>query len=528
MTSSAPGPGQQLVSPAAHLHAAPAYAVQPAPTVSTSFSSTAASPTSSSSSSGAPSGSSSHKPIPGAPSPTLRPFTPRELKQLVLEYLCSRCYVDTAKAFANDIALADEAAAGTSEGASATSVDRGAVSAEAMEGIEATPEPRAGGESRAAGDGSPAANGKSVAFLDGDGGTEDEDEDGDVVEGSLLSKADVQDARLRRKIRDSILSGRISHAVDLLNEHYPSVLAPTTTPATTPPTASGHSSPSKLAPSHPLSPKHSRCTPQTFFVAPSPPSSSSSAAPVHSSSSKALIGAYFGPHAQSLAPAILSLNLQTQVFVELMRSAYATSAHSTPSTPTPSLAGGAGASSAAGAGAGAGDDADMSASTSSLGTFSILNVAIAQAQALAEKVSHLPPGRERDGWDHERVDVSALLAYKNIETCEVRGYFDEARKEALAEMVNAAVLQHTSRTPMPLLSLAARQATAFWSTLREMNVPFPPPSSSSKSSADATSNGKAKLAKTAPAFDLHSFLHERDPGAPSSGAAADGDVEMAP
>jgi len=83
----------------------------------------------------------------------------------------------------------------------------------------------------------------------------------------------------------------------------------------------------------------------------------------------------------------------------------------------------------------------MSASTSSLGTFSILNVAIAQAQALAEKVSHLPPGRERDGWDRERVDVSALLAYKNIETCEVRGYFDETRKEALAEMVNAAVLR---------------------------------------------------------------------------------------
>ncbi|GAA5843731.1 hypothetical protein JCM9279_000124 [Rhodotorula babjevae] len=522
MASSAPGAGQQLVSPAAHLHAAPAYAVQPAPTVSTSFASTAANPALSSSSSTAPSASSTSKPIPGAPSPTLRPFTPRELKQLVLEYLCSRCYVDTAKAFASDLALADEAAAGPSAGDAVPVVERGGASSEAMEGIEATPEPGARDGPLAA------SNGKSVAFLDGDG-EEDEDDDGDLVEGGLLSKTDVQDARLRRKIRDSILGGRISHAVDLLNEHYPSVLASTTTPSTTPPTASTLSSPSKLAPSHPLSPKNSRCTPQTFFVAPTPSSSSSLA--TTRSSSKPLIGAHFGPHAQSLAPAILSLNLQTQVFVELMRSAYATSAHSTPSTPTPSLNGGtsAGASSAAaaGGGAGAGDDADMSASTSSLGTFSILNVAIAQAQALAEKVAHLPPGRERDGWDRERVDVSALLAYKNIETCEVRGYFDEARKEALAEMVNAAVLQHTSRTPMPLLSLAARQATAFWSTLREMNMPFPPPSSSSKSSADASSNGKAKPAKTVPAFDLHSFLHERDPDAPSTGAAADGDVDMA-
>lgn len=223
------------------------------------------------------------------------------------------------------------------------------------------------------------------------------------------------------------------------------MLAPTTTPTTTPPSASGLTSPSKVAPNNPLSPKHANCTPQTFFVAPAP-SSSSTASPTFApaSSSKPLIGAHFEPHAQSLAPAILSLNLQTQVFIELMRSAYATSAHSTPSTPTPSINGGGGSGGGAGSNGGAstgGDDADMSASTSSLGTFSILNVAIAQAQALAEKVSLLPLGREREGWEKERVDVSALLAYKNIESCEVRGYFEEARKEALAEMVNAAILR---------------------------------------------------------------------------------------
>ena len=85
-----------------------------------------------------------------------------------------------------------------------------------------------------------------------------------------------------------------------------------------------------------------------------------------------------------------------------------------------------------------------------------------------------------------------------------------------------------------------------------MNMPFPPPSASSKGSADAASSGKGKPAKvrpslsllvarsahslrastdalslraqTAPAFDLHSFLHEHDPGAPST---ADGDIDMA-
>ncbi|GAA6005008.1 uncharacterized protein JCM10292_002596 [Rhodotorula paludigena] len=505
MSTSAPGAPGALVSPANHLNLAPAYAAMPQ--------------SASSSSSPAPA---TAKATPLAPSPALRPFTPDELKRLVLEYLCSCCYVDSARAFAHELAASSAAGEGGGPGAEMSGPSTNGTSAvaagrvaEAMEGIEATPEPSAHPDVGSAGtsemstsnidDGRiapPLVNGKTVVFDDGglDGVIEDDEE---IAADSLLSKEDLRDVRLRQTIRQSILAGRITHAVDLLNEHFPSVLSPSSAPTS----ASGFASPSKLPPSHPLSPKQASCNPRTFFVPPSSRSSSPSPSPT----GKPLIGAHFGPWAQSLSPEIISLNLQTQVFIELMRTAYATSAHSTPSTPTPSVNGG-----------DAHSDADMSASTSSLGSFSILNVAIAQAQALAEKVSRLPLGREREGWEKERVDVSALLAYKSIESCEVRGYFEEGRKEALAEMVNAAILQHTNRTPLPLLSLAARQATSFWSTLREMNVAFPPASSAGGSTRDR--DGR-KPPKTYPAFDLHSFLRERE-AAPASTAATGADDAM--
>ncbi|GJN88690.1 hypothetical protein Rhopal_001656-T1 [Rhodotorula paludigena] len=525
MSTSAPGAPGALVSPANHLHLAPAYAAVPQ---SASSSSSPAPPTA--------------KATPLAPSPALRPFTPDELKRLVLEYLCSCCYVDSARAFARELAASSAAGEGGGPGAEVSGPSTNGTSAvaagrvaEAMEGIEATPEPSAHPDIGSAGtsgmskssidDGRiapPLVNGKTVAFDDGvlDGVDED---DGEIAAGSLLSKEDLRDVRRRQgetkfllvllrivvlppllaAIRQSILAGRITHAVDLLNEHFPSVLSPSSAPTS----ASGFASPSKLPPSHPLSPKQASCSPRTFFVPPSSRSSSPSPSPT----GKPLIGAHFGPWAQSLSPEIVSLNLQTQVFIELMRTAYATSAHSTPSTPTPSVNGG-----------DAHSDADMSASTSSVGSFSILNVAIAQAQALAEKVSRLPLGREREGWEKERVDVSALLAYKSIESCEVRGYFEEGRKEALAEMVNAAILQHTNRTPLPLLSLAARQATSFWSTLREMNVAFPPAPSAGGSTRDR--DGR-KPPKTYPAFDLRSFLRERET-APASTAATRADDAM--
>lgn len=74
-----------------------------------------------------------------------------------------------------------------------------------MEGVEATPEPslgpEAGGGPSDSNEAPPAMNGKSVAFIEGD--EDGEEENGEVAEGNLLSREDLQDARLRRSASSS-------------------------------------------------------------------------------------------------------------------------------------------------------------------------------------------------------------------------------------------------------------------------------------------------------------------------------------
>ncbi|GAA5978349.1 hypothetical protein JCM10908_004324 [Rhodotorula pacifica] len=471
----------------------------------------------------------------------VKPFTSQEVRQLVLEYLTHEGYVDSAIAFAREVVLdeAESAASGEADGgqppirlgdphrgASATETDAMQEDLEAAAGTDTAammtdggmPTILNGSDPRGLnGAGAGGGGGKNVAFLDGAEAGASANPEGAGLNGdetaapSALSKEQIQDLRLRKAIRDAIVTGRIGQAVDLLNEHYPAVLAPTST--STFPTIPSVSSKSAFA--RPLAAaaqsRSATCTPQTFFVAPNPATRSSPAPNQHPSSSSHLpiTGAQFGSWALSLSPEIVGLNLQTQTFIELMRTAHATSAISTPSTPTSSVHG-----SLAGNGA-SGDahsDAEMSASTSSLGgSASILNIAIAQSQALREKVLQLlPGGKDREGWERECIDVCGLLAYKDIATCPVRGYLAQSRRDILAEMVNSAILQHTGRTPLSLLSLATRQATAMWDTLREMNHPFPPPEAITTGRDRDSNNGKNKPPRTYPVFDLHTFLHDRE------------------
>ncbi|GAA6029344.1 hypothetical protein JCM8097_003629 [Rhodosporidiobolus ruineniae] len=492
------GPPLNTVSASRYLHLAPAYAVDPPATPFPSSSSSA--------------------PLARAPPPkglNQRPYSQDECRQLVLEYLAHSGYLDSAKAFARQLGESSEGhAEGAQEGKTGPTTANGNASGmrtngDAMEGVEATPPPgldfaeradeaaeRSKRERSATG-----GNGKAVAFADGAMGGEEED-----AECGVLSKEDVQDIRVRRNIRESILSGRVSHAVDLINEHYPFVLAG-------PPASSA----SRSA----LPASTSTCSPQSFFVTSPPANTSVSPSDPSTPSFVPVLGASFGTWALSLSPEILSLNLQTQSFIEHMRTAYSSNGVSAPSTPTSSIYNGhTPRPHNGGAGDDAGSDAGMSASTSSLGSSSLLNVAIAQSQALREKVLKLPPGKERDGWDQESITVCGLLAYKDLSSCPVRGYLAQSRRETLAEMVNAAIMQHTGRTPLPLLNLAARQTTAFWSTLREMHVQFPP--ATTKPAAKDVNNGKNKPPKTYPTFDLHTFLGERD----STSSSADPDSAM--
>ncbi|BGP13743.1 hypothetical protein JCM10213_006427 [Rhodosporidiobolus nylandii] len=495
------GAPPNTVSASLHLHLAPSYALDPPP-----------SPFPSSSASAAPPGRQTSK--------SLRPYSQDELRQLVFDYLCHSGYLDSAKAFATQINEADGGGEGGHErdtgaaGAMAngdSSTTMNGDGGDAMEGVEATPEPESNGlkKENGFGGGPLVANGKSVAFEEGAADGLDEDDEACGV----LSKEDLKDVRLRRNIRDAILTGRVSYAVDLLNEHYPAVLSS--------PPSSEAPTPSKLSHYGVSPPAPPSCTPQTFFVA-SPPPSSALPAPSGFATPSYLpvTGSTFEPWARSLSPAILSLNLQTQAFIEHMRHAHASGTMSAPSTPTSSVLNG--HTPRPHAAADDGSDAGMSGSTSSLGGSSLLNVAIAQSQALREKVLKLPPGKEREGWEKESIDVCGLLAYKDLNSCPVRGYLAQSRREILAEMVNGAIMQQTSRTPLPLLALAVRQTTAFWSTLCEMRVPFPP---SASPSTGRDKDSKNKAPKTYPAFDLHTFLAEREPAPAAYGATPSGAMQ---
>lgn len=195
MSASAPGGSSNLVSVSSHLNLAPAYAAPPPSDAVTSP---------------AP----STKPTPNASSTSsITPFQPDGLRQLVLDYLINSCYVDSATAFARELAegstQADssggegsgrpESAEQPASGGNGASGEGG--TAEAMEGVEATPEPFAepvdsgvGLDSAAA----PAINGsgKNVAFMED--GTCEADDDADLPDGALLTKDDVRDLRIRR------------------------------------------------------------------------------------------------------------------------------------------------------------------------------------------------------------------------------------------------------------------------------------------------------------------------------------------
>ncbi|GAA5979145.1 hypothetical protein JCM11641_008440 [Rhodosporidiobolus odoratus] len=495
------GPPPHTASVTQYLHLAPTWALEPPASSLTPSSSTQAPP--------APSSSNF-----GSTGNLMRPYSREEVKLLVLEYLCHEGHLETAKAFASEVQD------GVDEGAKRDGAEIEATrnsgehtdgtGTHGMEGVEATPEPESGesirreeGTRESGTGGRVAKNGKSVAFDEGEqeeGLEEDED-------CGLLSKDQVKDVRLRRSLRDAILSGQITYAVDLLQEHYTTVLAsPTSTAAST----------LRLVDHTLNAPKRPEYNPQTLFVA-SPPSSTT---PPHTTASAPpsyipVSGGTFGTWATSLSPEILSLNLQTQVFIEHMRHTHASGTMSSPSTPASSVANGHTARPAASnptdkgatAGGDEGSDAGMSASTNSLSSSVLLSTAISQSQALREKVLRLPLGKEREGWEKESIDVCGLLAYKDLASCPVRGYLAQSRREGLAEMVNAAIMQQTSRTPLPLLSLIARQTTAFWSTLREMHSPFPPASTVVK---DTNGKDGKKAPKVYPYFDLHTFLRERD------------------
>ncbi|GAA5911061.1 uncharacterized protein JCM6883_004257 [Sporobolomyces salmoneus] len=472
MASTPPTSSSGVANVHRYLHLAPTYAQQPR-------SSSSSSPIASSSSSSLPSKVSLSRGTSNGDSKASkepRPWQEEELKGLVLEYLLSNCYGDTAEAFANEMKARrdeeDKSERGDDIGGNGTSEENG------MQGVEETPPP----------ENYDTARGPKDETKDDE--ERPSDQRGGGVEGAV-NPEQLKDARLRQSIRESILTGRIAQAINLINYHYPSVLLAASNVSTP-------SSPSKLPRSHPQSPKRfDSCTPKTFFVLSEPSTSPTNAA----TQSVPIVGSSFSPWATSLSPEILTLNLQLQSFVELMRTGHATSSLSTPSTPTSSVNGLGGGPAA--------EDAGMTSSIASLASSttstSLLSTAITLSQALLSSIQALPPSKEKEGWQRECVDVCGLLAYKDLTNCPVRGYLEMSRREGLAEMVNSAILHATNRTPLSLIELAARSATSVWSTLSEMKVQFPPLPLSTTSNQNGTT--KTKVTKTVPNFNFTEFVN---------------------
>lgn len=389
-----------------------------------------------------------------------------EIRQLVLEYLCSGCYADSARAFAKEVSRRDAEDQAPGKAGGTGRRRKRSEGLMVMEGVEATPNPEASRDGmllEEEGEGAESDReverrltvGKSVAFkVDADGvdvPLKQVDEDDDEGR-SMLSKEQLREVRLRRgesrfvvveslittldrrtDIREAILAGRIQVAVDLLNEHFPSVLAE--------PSPSASPAPPKGIPKP--------CLPTNFFVStprsPAPPPSSTTS----NGSSLPVLGATFGSWSLSLSPSILALNLQMQTFVELMRVAH--SSPSRTSTPAPTPLSDSFLSTASN-----GTD-PMSTSTSSLSSpTSTLALAISRSQSLSMRVRALPPGKDREAWERECIDVAGLLAYKDLSSCPVRGYLAQARRETLAELVNSAILRACCPLIVLLSSLTDR------------------------------------------------------------------------
>lgn len=402
-------------------------------------------------------------------------YTQTELRQLVLEYLSSSAYADTARAFAREWTELDRDAA--AEGGTSTEATNGngtngvrpkgngTGGGDGMDGVEDTPPP-SDYVGEAEGEGieirlvaaSPQVdrNHKAVAFegshhndMNGVDYADDDSDDEDDEDLAMLSKAELGAIRLRRSkrhlgpppllsnwtltttfrttdIRNQILSGRIQPAIDLLNAHFPSVLAPSPHPPPIPP-------PTPNRTKRPFPPPPSACSPHALFLPSTQPPASD---PTSLSDTSKFIGEAFEPEAVSLAPDMLLLNLHLQLFLELMRAAYAPSAPSTPSSSgiLPPLSDG------------LSDGASAAGSSSSLvgGSVGALQAAVGQSQALSARVRGLPVGRVREVWNGICVNACGLMAYKDLGMCPVRGYLAQSRRETLAELVNAAILRECS------------------------------------------------------------------------------------
>ncbi|KAH9854235.1 hypothetical protein C2E23DRAFT_727102 [Lenzites betulinus] len=168
--------------------------------------------------------------------------------------------------------------------------------------------------------------------------------------------------------------------------------------------------------------------------------------------------------AASINPTHLALNLRIQAFVEAARTIpllYYPIGSDTP-LPHPPLLSAASRSTASGD--------ESSESDAELSNVQLLH----RAQSLYSEVNRLPLATDRVLYLSELGHVGGLLAYTVPERSPLATYMTQARREALSEQIDDAILFRMAQPLASHIALSARYTTAVWSMLNEKAVPIPP------------------------------------------------------
>ncbi|ETS63540.1 hypothetical protein PaG_01835 [Moesziomyces aphidis] len=505
---------------------------------------------------------------PSASSDDVDLTSPANLRKLVLNYLLHHCYTDTAVAFAKDGIIGDlyasdlparPAAASTSQAsdsssrvdtstgsppepafrstsATATTATNGAAARQAHP-LSAPPLSRddssmeievenllpttsehpaahtdhTNGHSNGASrpDQSRAQDELADAELASD--IDDAEDDLDVDISPDLTADDLRGVRARKQIKDYIIAGHIRQAMDMINTHFPTVLnstAPTASTATSTAASNGSKS------------SRSKAAGTTSTTTTTTATGCEKVLPANPT---------------SMEPDHLLLNLQIQVFIEAIRSAStsqlasatngaasAASPQMGPAGAFPSLAsttpGIAAAAISRAASPAPSTSSSNGSATSATGTSAALNPALHSALAYAQGLytsAQKLPSFWRAMYLKELEQVTALLAYTDVEHSPVRRFLHRSRKVALAEQVNSAILLRGGKSSQPLIEVAVRQTTLLANHLHaeEVHVPSAHPVLALVSPAgtayDDSSTKKHSSTKKMPPWKFRSFLHER-------------------
>lgn len=265
----------------------------------------------------------------------------------------------------------------------------------------------------------------------------------------------------RAEIREHIVAGRIKEAIAAIESHFPTVLDNAVVPppsAPEPVTAAGPAvktifgdSSARTGPR--ISASSSSSNLLRPLSGPNPRSPLLRATSAGTNGKPAPAGAISDrPHAMfaSLEPSHIALNLQTQAFIEFVRSAGSSSrpddvpapSSSSPKRPLTDLANSTGSLE--------GGDGSPAASMISSASSAVsqktahLALSLSYCQALWRRAGELPDPSERVVFLKELESVSALLSYPDPWASPARRYMEQSRRDGLAERVNAAILGPSS------------------------------------------------------------------------------------